>query len=195
MLKTLIIDNYDSFTYNLYQYVGELGGNPIVKRNDEITVEEIQALQPTHIILSPGPGTPEKESDFGVCKAAILELGPTIPLLGVCLGHQGIIHHFGGKVIHAPEVMHGKKSMVRHDGAGVFEGLENPIEVMRYHSLLGDRSTLPDCLTITATTVNDDLIMGVRHKTYPIEGIQFHPESIGTPTGKAILANFLKKPA
>ncbi|MDP2625270.1 MAG: aminodeoxychorismate/anthranilate synthase component II [Candidatus Peregrinibacteria bacterium] len=192
-MKTLILDNYDSFTYNLYQYIGELGGNPIVKRNDEITLEEIRELAPTHIVISPGPGTPERESDFGICKDAILELSPTIPLLGVCLGHQGIIHYFGGKVIHAPEVIHGKKSEIEHNGKGLFKGIESPIEVMRYHSLIGEKESLPDCLEITSTTTADGLIMGVRHREFPIDGIQFHPESIGTETGKAMLKNFLNQ--
>lgn len=190
-MKTLILDNYDSFTYNLYQYVGELGGQPIVKRNDEITLDAIEALRPTHIIISPGPGTPENDADFGVCKDVILNLMGKIPILGVCLGHQGIIHHLGGKIIHAPEVMHGKKSMVQHDGKGIFQGIDSPIEVMRYHSLIGETSSLPESLEISAMTMKDNLIMGVRHKIHPVEGIQFHPESIGTPTGKTLLNNFL----
>jgi anthranilate synthase/aminodeoxychorismate synthase-like glutamine amidotransferase len=190
-MKTLIIDNYDSFTYNLYQYLGELGANPIVKRNDEISLDEIKTMAPSHIVISPGPGTPEKDSDFGICKEVILELGTTTPVLGVCLGHQGIIHHFGGKVVRAPEVMHGKKSQITHDQTGLFANIESPIEVMRYHSLIGERDSFPDCLTITAETTEDKLIMGVAHKTLPIVGIQFHPESIGTPTGKTMLKNFL----
>ncbi|EKD94036.1 MAG: Para-aminobenzoate/anthranilate synthase glutamine amidotransferasecomponent II [uncultured bacterium] len=189
-MKTLLIDNYDSFTYNLYQYIGELGGNPIVKKNDEVNREAVEKLSPTHIVLSPGPGTPEKDSDFGICQEVILTLGKHIPLLGVCLGHQGIVYAFGGKIIPAPEVRHGKTSAIQHDGKTIFTGIANPFTAMRYHSLLADRTTLPDCLEISAVT-EDELIMGVRHKTYPIEGIQFHPESIGTHEGKKILKNFL----
>ena len=189
-MKTLLIDNYDSFTYNLYQYIGELGGNPIVKKNDEVNREAVEKLSPTHIVLSPGPGTPEKDSDFGICQEVILTLGKHIPLLGVCLGHQGIVYAFGGKIIPAPEVRHGKTSAIQHDGKTIFTGIANPFTAMRYHSLLADSTTLPDCLEISAVT-EDELIMGVRHKTYPIEGIQFHPESIGTHEGKKILKNFL----
>jgi anthranilate synthase component 2 len=190
-MKTLLIDNYDSFTYNLFQYVGELGGNPVVYRNDEITVDEIRALSFDRVIISPGPGNPTDPAYFGVCKATILEIGPTVPLLGVCLGLQGIVASFGGEVIRAPEIMHGKTSMVEHTEQGIFLGIPSPFEAMRYHSLIGKKETLPDCLTITATTVQDGLIMGVQHKEYPIHGIQFHPESIGTPDGKVILRNFL----
>lgn len=191
-MKTLILDNYDSFTYNLYQYLGELGANPVVFRNDEISLAGIKKLKPTHLVISPGPGTPEKPRDFGICKEAILKLVPKIPLLGVCLGHQGIIYYFGGKIKRAPQILHGKTSLVKHNGKDLFRGLKSPIEVMRYHSLIGERKSLPTCLQITAETVFDHLIMGVRHKKYPIFGIQFHPESIGTPAGKKILANFLR---
>src|SRR3989338_4124018 len=143
-MKTLLIDNYDSFTYNLYQYIGELGGNPIVKKNDEVNREAVEKLSPTHIVLSPGPGTPEKDSDFGICQEVILTLGKHIPLLGVCLGHQGIVYAFGGKIIPAPEVRHGKTSAIQHDGKTIFTGIANPFTAMRYHSLLADRTTLPD---------------------------------------------------
>jgi anthranilate synthase component II len=190
-MKTLILDNYDSFTYNLYQYIGELGGNPFVIKNDECSLDEIKRFSPTHIIISPGPGRPEKIKDFGIGIEVIKTLGKTTPLLGVCLGHQGIAHAFGGKIIHAPEIMHGKKSMITHNQTDLFKNQPPEIEVMRYHSLLVDSKSLPECLTITAQTKTNNLIMGIRHKLYPIEGIQFHPESIGTPTGKALLENFL----
>ncbi|MFH1187556.1 MAG: aminodeoxychorismate/anthranilate synthase component II [bacterium] len=201
-MQTLIIDNYDSFTYNLYQYVGELGGRPVVFRNDEINISDIKKLKPTHIILSPGPGTPEKRSDFGVCEDVILEFkkippspplrkGGVIPTLGVCLGHQGIIHYLGGKIIHAPKVMHGKSDLIFHDKKSLFNGLKSPLKGMRYHSLVGDINSLPDDLEITALT-KDGTVMAVAHKTLPLFGIQFHPESVGTDGGKKILRNFLK---
>lgn len=191
-MKTIILDNYDSFTFNLYQYIGELGGSPEVYRNDEISVEELMAKNPSHIIISPGPGTPEKKEDFGICKDVILELGKTIPVLGVCLGHQGIIYAFGGHVIRAPEIMHGKRSLISHDGKAIFKDIENPTEVMRYHSLMGERESLPDCLEITAETIDKHkIIMGVKHRDLPIHGIQFHPESIGSSEGKKMLQNFL----
>jgi anthranilate synthase component 2 len=191
-MKTLIIDNYDSFTYNLYQYIGELGGNPVVFRNDEINLTQIKKLKPTRIILSPGPGTPEKKSDFGVCKDIVLEFKTLlIPTLGVCLGHQGIIYYLGGKIIQAPKIMHGKSSLIYHNQKGVFKGLKSPLQGMRYHSLIGERNSLPDILEITAET-KDKMIMAVQHKTLPLFGIQFHPESVGTSEGKKILGNFLK---
>jgi anthranilate synthase component 2 len=190
MMKVVILDNYDSFTFNLYQYIGELGPRPTVFRNDQIGFEELAQLAPDRIIVSPGPGSPEDPHYFGICKRVILELGRTVPLLGVCLGHQGIIHAFGGRVVRAREVMHGKTSYVVHSGAGVFRGLPPSFEAMRYHSLVGEPGSLPDCLEVTART-EDDVIMGVRHREYPIEGIQFHPESIGTAVGKRLLANFL----
>lgn len=192
-MKVLIVDNYDSFTYNLYQYIGELGGEPVVKRNDEVDLAGIAELAPTHIVLSPGPGSPDKERDFGICKQVIIELARSTPVLGVCLGHQGIVQHLGGKVVRAPRIVHGKTSRVRvtvEDG-GLFCGLAEEIEVMRYHSLLGERESLPACLGVTAETVEDRLVMGVKHAEWPLFGIQFHPESIGTPDGKKILANFL----
>lgn len=189
-MRTLILDNHDSFTYNLFQIVGALGGNPIVKTNDSLTLEDVRALAPTHIILSPGPGRPENPADFGVCRAVIEALGPTTPLLGVCLGHQGIVHALGGTIVHAPKVMHGKKSAIRHDQKRVFRNLTSPLIAMRYHSLIADRATLPPELLITAET-DDGLIMGVRHRNFPMEGIQFHPESIGTPLGQKMIENFL----
>jgi anthranilate synthase component 2 len=190
-MKTVILDNYDSFTFNLYQYLGELDEAPLVFRNDEISFDELTALEPDRIVISPGPGSPEDPAYFGVCTDAILRLGPTIPTLGVCLGHQGIIHAFGGRVVRAKEVMHGKTSYVFHNNAGVLRGLPRAFEAMRYHSLVGEPATLPDCLEVTAKTW-DDVIMGVEHREYPIYGVQFHPESIGTPVGKQLLENFLR---
>ncbi len=190
-MKTLIIDNYDSFTYNLYQCVGELGGNPVVKRNDAITLIEVRNGGYTHIIISPGPGDPTDPHYFGVCKETILECGKETPLLGVCLGHQGIVAAFGGKVVRAPRIMHGKTSPIIHSGKGVFQGLPSPFKGMRYHSLVGDIATIPDCLEVTATAQDDGQVMGVRHREFPIEGIQFHPESIGTEHGIKLIENFL----
>jgi anthranilate synthase component II len=191
MSGVLIIDNYDSFTYNLYQYLGELGADPHVERNDQISLDEVRAFAPSHIVLSPGPGSPDRERDFGVCARVILELGANIPILGVCLGHQGIIHHLGGRVVRAPAIVHGKTSRVRHSGGVLFAGVPQELEVMRYHSLLGEKSTIPSCLRVTAETIDDALVMGVEHSSWPLFGIQFHPESIGTPHGKQILRNFL----
>ncbi|MEW6200400.1 MAG: aminodeoxychorismate/anthranilate synthase component II [bacterium] len=190
-MKTLIIDNYDSFTYNLYQYVGEMGGNPEVKKNDAITPNEVKRGGYTHIIISPGPGNPADSRYFGICRDVILQCGATIPLLGVCLGHQGIIAAFGGRIVGAPIVKHGKISLIAHEGKGIFHGLPSPLRGMRYHSLVGERENLPDCLEITATSRDDGQIMAIRHRNYPIEGIQFHPESIGTEYGLKMLNNFL----
>jgi anthranilate synthase component II len=189
-MKTLVIDNYDSFTYNLYQYLGELGAAPEVARNDEITLDAIRHARPERIVISPGPGSPDDPAYFGVCAEVIRELGPALPILGVCLGHQGIIHVYGGRVARAPYPVHGKVWAVSHDGSGLFQGLPSPVEAMRYHSLLGEQVFLPDCLLVNARTV-DGLVMGVRHREYATHGIQFHPESIGTPRGKEILTNFL----
>ena len=190
-MKTLILDHYDSFTYILAQYVGELKGNPIVKKNNEISVKEIEKLAPTHLILSPGPGRPEHPKDMGITLKAIERFAKTIPILGVCLGHQAIAHHFGGLIVHAPKVMHGKKSAITHDEIGIFQGISSPLTVMRYHSLIVDRASVPAELEITAET-DDKLIMGLRHKQFPIESIQFHPESIGTDHGKKMIKNFLQ---
>lgn len=191
-MKTLIIDNYDSFTYNLYQYFGELGGDPIVFRNDEISFEEIVKIDPTHLVLSPGPGHPANKRDFGICTEIIKNYKKTTPLLGVCLGHQGIIHYLGGRIINSPVVMHGKTSLVRHYGtAEIFNNIPKEFEVMRYHSLLGIKEHFPEDLEIICETKQDGLIMGVKHIRYPMFGIQFHPESIGTFFGKKILENFL----
>ena len=190
-MRTLIIDNYDSFTFNLYQYVGEIDERPIVHRNDGITIQEVVDLRPDRIIISPGPGNPEDPAYFGISREVILQLGKTVPLLGVCLGHQGIFSCFGGRVIRAKEVMHGKTSLVFHDHSELFAGLVQPFEAMRYHSLVGDPETVPDCLEVTART-DDAVIMGIRHRDYPIVGVQFHPESIGTVSGRRLIANFYR---
>jgi len=192
MMKVLVIDNYDSFVYNLVQYVGELGADPIIYRNDELSLKRAMKLRPHRIIISPGPGTPEDTRYFGLCSEILQTMSPKIPTLGVCLGHQGIISTFGGRIIRAKRLMHGKTSMIKHDGKGVFKGIDNPIEATRYHSLVGNRRTMPPCLEITAESVDDGEIMGVRHVEYPIEGVQFHPESILTTDGKRIIKNFLE---
>ncbi len=191
-MKVLMIDNYDSFTYNLVQYLGELGAEVEVVRNDQIGVSKILSSDASHIMVSPGPCTP---NEAGISMATIEALGGIKPILGVCLGHQSIGQVFGGRIIHANEIMHGKTSMVKHTGVGVFSGLADPFEATRYHSLVIDRHSLPECLEITAWTVNDDgsvdEIMGVRHKKLAIEGVQFHPESILTEYGHELLRNFL----
>ncbi|MHB8743991.1 MAG: anthranilate synthase component II [Sulfuricaulis sp.] len=184
----LMIDNYDSFTYNLVQYLGELGQDVRVYRNDQITVAAIEQLKPDHIVISPGPCTP---NEAGVSVDTIQKLGGRIPILGVCLGHQSIGQAYGGKIVRAKQLMHGKVSMIHHQSHGVFQGLPNPFEATRYHSLVIERESLPSVLEITAWT-DDGEIMGVRHKTLPVEGVQFHPESILTQHGHALLANFLK---
>ncbi|MDZ8030255.1 MULTISPECIES: aminodeoxychorismate/anthranilate synthase component II [unclassified Nostoc] len=192
----IVIDNYDSFTYNLVQYLGELASEfPAaddikVFRNDKISIDEIQALKPEAVVISPGPGRPE---DAGISLELIEQLGQELPILGVCLGHQSIGQVFGGKIISAPELMHGKTSQVSHTGVGVFRGLENPLTATRYHSLVIERETCPDVLEITAW-VEDNTIMGVRHRNYPhIQGVQFHPESVLTSSGKQLLRNFLQQ--
>jgi len=218
-MKVFIIDNYDSFTYNLYQFIGEIltaeqnRGNLgqfeiIVKRNDEVTLAQLEQEQPDRIIISPGPGSPDDDSYFGVCAQVIREFGPKIPLLGVCLGMQGIVHVFGGKVVKAHLPMHGKISPISHDSTGMFRNIPDQLEVMRYHSLMAEAESFPDCLRLTAV-VGDDIsvadfndlsrirqggefeVMGVQHKEYPIHGIQFHPESFATEGGKELIANFL----
>lgn len=190
----LMIDNYDSFTYNVVQYFGELGADVQVFRNDEITIEEIEALAPDHLVISPGPCTP---SEAGISVAAIKHFAGKLPILGICLGHQSIGQAFGGNVVRAKQVMHGKTSPVYHHDNAVFEGLSNPVEVTRYHSLVIDQDSLPECLEVTSWTQdaegNVDEIMGVRHKELDIEGVQFHPESILTEQGHELLANFLKR--
>jgi anthranilate synthase component 2 len=187
----LMIDNYDSFTFNIVQYFGELGADVQVYRNDEITVEQIAGLAPEHLVISPGPCTP---NEAGVSVEAIKAFAGRLPILGVCLGHQSIGQAFGGRIVHAREVMHGKTSPIHHADSGVFTGLDNPFQATRYHSLVIDRNTLPDCLEITAWTERDgavDEIMGIRHKEFDIQGVQFHPESILTEHGHRMLQNFL----
>ena len=212
-MNVLIIDNYDSFTFNLYQYIGEIlqtmdsdkTANVMVKRNNEITLADVQAMNPDRIIISPGPGAPDDPAYFGICAEVIEIMGKTTPLLGVCLGMQGIAHVFGGDVVRAGVPMHGKVSSIRHDSAGVYQGLPQEIEIMRYHSLMVKADSLPDCLSVTAVVANDahaelsltesalagDEIMGLQHKDYPIQGVQFHPESFATEGAKRLLTNFL----
>jgi len=187
--RVLIIDNYDSFVYILAQYLGELGLNPIVLRNDKLTTDGVSDLDPDTILISPGPGTPD---DSGISMELIEEFKEKIPIFGVCLGLQCIGEFFGGNVIRAPAVMHGKTSLIKHDGKGVFKSLPNPFEATRYHSLIVDRGTLPDDLEVTAET-DDGLIMGLRHKIFPVEGVQFHPESILTNVGYSLLENFFSR--
>lgn len=186
----LVIDNYDSFTYNLVQYLGELGVDPVVRRNDEITLDEIAAFNPRAIVLSPGPKTP---ADAGVTIPVIKRFGSEIPLLGVCLGHQAIGEAYGGKVVRAANLMHGKTSYITHSGIGIFNGLPNPLRVMRYHSLIVDRATFPDELEVIASGIESpDEIHALKHREYPVWGVQFHPESILTQDGKKLLENFLE---
>lgn len=192
-MKVLIIDNYDSFVYNLVQYVGELGGDPIVYRSDRITLEKAAEINPDRIIISSGPGNPANRKYFGVCPDILLTLSVRVPTLGVCLGHQGIIHIFGGKLVPVKKAMHGKTISILHDGKGIFSGVRNPFEAAIYHSFVGDKYSLPSCLKVTAISLEDDEIMGVRHRLYPIEGVQFHPESILTREGKKIIKNFLER--
>lgn len=217
-MKVTIIDNYDSFTYNLYQFVGEILTTEknqgtisdfeiVVKRNNQITLEELRESKPDRIIISPGPGSPDDEKYFGICAQVIKEFGKTTPLLGVCLGMQGIVHVFGGKVVKAPLPVHGKISPIRHDGQGMFKNIPDGLEVMRYHSLMGEAESLPACLKVTSvvgdinpsefaniTNITDERefeIMAIEHKDYPIFGIQFHPESFATEGGKELIKNFL----
>lgn len=192
-MKFLIIDNYDSFVYNIAQYLGELNVNCDVIRNDKITIEQIKKNNYDAIIISPGPGTPEDKKYFGICTDVIKELGPTKPMLGICLGHQGIIHAFGGKVTNAGCVRHGKTSPIKHTDSSLFSNVKNPFRATRYHSLVGDKTIIPESLEITATAVDDSEIMAIRHKEYLIEGVQFHPESIMTEDGKKILGNFVEE--
>ena len=195
-MSVLMIDNYDSFTFNIVQYLGELGAEVKTYRNDAITLEQIEALSPSHLMISPGPCTP---NEAGISLAAIRHFAGRLPILGICLGHQAIAQAYGGEVVRAPQVMHGKTSHVRHRGQGVFAGLEDPLEVTRYHSLVVAAESLPGCLEVTAVTGQDDitpgLIMGLRHRELDIEGVQFHPESILTRQGHELLANFLKRRA
>ncbi len=186
----LLIDNYDSFTYNLFQYLSELGAEVIVVRNDKTTIEEIEQMKPERIVISPGPSTPLQS---GISNDVIRHFGSKLPVLGVCLGHQCIGHTYGGKVMRAKQIMHGKSSLIHHKNEGILAGLPNPFSAIRYHSLIVEREALPDCLEVTAWT-DDGTIMGLRHRKYPVEGIQFHPESFMTQGGKEILRNFLQLP-
>ncbi len=190
--RVVILDNYDSFVFNLFQAVGDLSGcAPIVFRNDAVSASHVAELEPTHVIVSPGPGDPRRLEYFGACQEVIRLIGPKIPLLGVCLGHQGIAAAYGGEVVRGLTPTHGKQSLIVHDEQGVFVGIESPMEGMRYHSLVVAEESLPAELTVTATTP-DGVIMGIRHRRYQVHGVQFHPESIGTPQGRAIIANFLE---
>ena len=192
-MKFLIIDNYDSFVYNLAQRLGELGVSSDVIRNDKITISQIKEKNYDAIVISPGPGTPEDKRYFGICKSVILELGQETPILGVCLGHQGIIDCFGGKVTNAANIRHGKTSQIKHYDDSLFKGVKNPFRATRYHSLVGEKTIIPDSLKITAVAEDDCEIMGVSHKEFFIEGVQFHPESIMTDEGKKILKNFIER--
>jgi len=185
----LLIDNYDSFTYNLYQYLCELGEEVVVRRNDKLSLKEVADLRPERIVISPGPGGPEQA---GLSVAIIREFGPHVPILGVCLGHQCIGYAYGGRIVHANRLMHGKTSLIHHEGKGVLSGLPNPFEAVRYHSLVVEPATLPDCLEVTARTAHGT-IMGLRHREHAVEGVQFHPESILTHVGKDLLRNFLAR--
>lgn len=192
-MKFLIIDNYDSFVYNIAQYLGELGVECDVIRNDKITLPQIKEKNYDAIIISPGPGTPEDKKYFGVCSDVIKDMGANMPILGVCLGHQGIIDAFGGKVTNAGCVRHGKTSPVDHTNSKLFAGVKNPFRATRYHSLVGDKTVIPDVLEVTATASDDGEVMAIQHKDYLIQGVQFHPESIMTEDGKKILGNFIKQ--
>ena len=189
MARILVIDNYDSFVYNLVQYIGELGADPVIVRNDEVTVEQAIEVKPQGVLLSPGPGRPE---DAGILCAAITAFAGRVPVFGVCLGHQAIGHVYGGRVIRAPHLVHGKTSQITHDGTGVFENLHSPLTATRYHSLVVERENLPSLLEVTAST-DDGLIMGMRHREFDVEGVQFHPESVLTQHGHDLVANFLRR--
>lgn len=192
-MRILIIDNYDSFVYNIAQYAGELGAECEVVRNDRITPEQVRQGGYDAIIISPGPGTPEERRYFGICLDVISDIGPAVPILGICLGHQGIIHAFGGRVTNAGCVRHGKTSPVTHTGSELFRDVRSPFRATRYHSLVGDKTVIPDSLEVTATADDDGEVMAVRHRRYPIQGVQFHPESIMTEDGKKIIGNFIRQ--
>lgn len=191
-MRVLILDNFDSFVYNLADYVGKLGAEPIVVRSGKIDLRGVEELGPERIILSPGPGHPSEKRYTGVCEEVVLHFSREIPILGVCLGHQIIVHAFGGRVVKAKRIVHGKTSVIRHTRQGIFRGLENPIRAGRYHSLVADEASLPKCFEITARSVEDEEIMAIRHQKLPIVGLQFHPESILTADGIKLLKNFLE---
>jgi anthranilate synthase component II len=190
-MKILVIDNYDSFVYNIAQLLGELETEPTVLRNDSITLTDIRNMDHDAIVISPGPGHPANRKYFGVCTDIITELGPSVPILGICLGHQGIVHAFGGKVINAGKIRHGKTSLIQYTSDRLFEDVENPFKATRYHSLVADKRTIPPSLEVTAKALDDGEIMGIRHKHYLIEGVQFHPESVLTGQGRRMLLNFI----
>jgi anthranilate synthase component 2 len=190
-VTTLIIDNYDSFTWNLTQLVGALGARPITVRNDAVSLADVRAMRPARVIFSPGPGHPDDPRRLGICRTILRELAEEVPILGVCLGHQAIVAWAGGKVVRAREVMHGKTSLVHHEGDGVLAGLPTPFEAMRYHSLVAERGSLPASLVVTAWC-KDGTVMAVRHARHSVYGVQFHPESIGTPNGRALVESFLR---
>ena len=190
-MRILVIDNYDSFVYNIAQILGELKTEPVVVRNDKITLEQVRKMNPDAIVISPGPGHPADRKYFGVCTDIIRELGPKIPILGICLGHQGIVHAFGGKVVNAKKVRHGKTSPIKYSMDGLFENVPNPFKATRYHSLVAEQDSIPSCLEVTAIATDDGEIMGIRHKEYLIEGVQFHPESVLTGEGRRMLQNFI----
>ena len=189
-MRVLVVDNYDSFVYNIAQRLGELKVQPTVLRNDKITIKSIKRIDPDAIVISPGPGHPADKKYFGICTDIIARLGPRIPILGVCLGHQGIVHAFGGKVINAKKVRHGKTSIIQYTSGKLFDQVSNPFKATRYHSLVADKK-IPPCLEVTATALDDGEIMGIRHRQYLIEGVQFHPESVLTKQGPKILFNFI----
>ena len=192
-MKILIIDNFDSFVYNISQLLGLLNTLPVVVRNNQISISKILKMNPDAIVISPGPGHPKYKRDFGICSEVITKLGPSIPILGICLGHQGVVHAFGGKVTRARDIRHGKTSNIKFsENSRLFEGVKNPFVATRYHSLIADKATFPKCLRVTSTSIDDDEIMSARHEKYLIEGIQFHPESVLTTEGKQILSNFLQ---
>ncbi len=191
-MKTLIIDNYDSFVYNIAQLVGSLGSQAIVRRNDKLTLDDVRGLNPDKIVISPGPGTPAEKRYFGIGEEILKQISSEVPTLGVCLGHQGIAHAYGGRLRRAKTIMHGKVSSIGHKNEGVFKDVENPFVATRYHSLVVDKATLPTCLEVTAESLDDGEIMGISHKDYPIFGVQFHPESILTSVGTKIMRNFLE---
>lgn len=188
----LVIDNFDSFVYNLAQYVGQLGAETLVYRNNEISMVDVDRLKPDRIVISPGPGRPDDARYFGICLELIRKLGPSIPTLGVCLGHQGIAYAYGGSIVHAKRLMHGKTSLIRHNREGLFKGVTNPLKATRYHSLVCSRRNFPRCLEENATSLDDNEIMGFKHREYPIYGVQFHPESILTSEGLKIMRNFME---
>lgn len=190
-MKILVIDNYDSFVYNIAQLLGELKAEPTVLRNDSITLQDVRKMDPDAIVISPGPGHPADRRYFGVCTDIITELGPSVPILGICLGHQGIVHAFGGKVINAGKIRHGKTSLIRYTADRLFEHVANPFTATRYHSLVADQNAVPPSLEVTARSLDDGEIMGIRHREYLIEGVQFHPESVLTGEGRRMLLNFI----